>query len=423
MSDNQQASRPDSASYSTKGHRLPKLPARSNGNSPSKRRLGVTRAGKWVLFVVGLALLAGFGGGWLGATLQSEKQPSALSSEAKQQYISNESELISGIAKDVGQSVVSIDVVSQVSVPTFFGTPQSQEQASAGTGFIISADGVIVTNRHVVPANASNVSVTLADGTKYDDVEVIGRSAQTSSLDVAFLKIKSGDLGGKKLPKVTLADSSKVQVGDKVVAIGNALGQFQNTVTAGIISGYGRDVVASSDGLGQGGESLTDLFQTDAAINQGNSGGPLVNINGAVIGINTAVAGGADNIGFAIPINDVKGLISSVLNTGELKQPYLGVRYVSLTDGAAAELGLSVKRGAYLAPGEENAVLAGSPASRAGLQEKDVIIKINGIEIDEKTNLTSALSRFQVGDKVTLTVIRDGKSMKIEVTLEVAPSG
>lgn len=404
------------ASYST-GRRLPSMPKLGgNGGDPQR---GKPRTKVLVSAFLAGALILGFGGGYLGATLQSQQQPGSLSTEAKQQYISNESELISEIAQDVGQSVVSIDVVSEVPVTGFFGQTGTQEQASAGTGFIISSDGVIVTNRHVIPAGATKVSVTLADGTKYDDVEVIGRSAQTSSLDVAFLKIN--DLKGKKLAKVTLGDSAKVEVGDKVVAIGNALGQFQNTVTSGIISGYGRDVVASTDGTGEGGESLTDLFQTDAAINQGNSGGPLVNVNGQVIGINTAVAGGADNIGFAIPINDVKGLISSVLNTGELKQPYLGVRYLSLTDDVAYELNLDTKRGAYLAPGDTPAVISGSPADKAGLKEKDIITKVNGITIDDKTSLTSALSRFQVDDRVTLTIIRDGKTIKIQATLEEAP--
>src|SRR5207237_4418624 len=130
-------------------------------------------------------------------------------------------------------------------------------------------------------------------------------------------------------------DSSNVQIGDRVVAIGNALGQFQNTVTSGIISGFGRDVTAGDQSGLQSAENLTDLFQTDAAINEGNSGGPLVNINGEVIGINTAVASGAQNIGFAQPVNDLKALISSVLNNGQLQQPYLSVRYVSLTKGIA----------------------------------------------------------------------------------------
>src|SRR5699024_9928217 len=154
---------------------------------------------------------------------------------------------------------------------------------------ILSSDGIIMTNRHVVPAGTTNVQVTLADGTTYKDVQVIGRTSDSNSLDVAFLKINN--LNGKKLVPATLGDSSRVQVGDRVVAIGNALGQFQNTVTSGIISGYGRDVTAGDDTGGNGlsdtssdSENLTDLFQTDAAINEGNSGGPLVNINGEVVG-------------------------------------------------------------------------------------------------------------------------------------------
>src|SRR5581483_11700401 len=191
------------------------------------------------------------------------------------------------------------------------------------------------TNRHVVPADTTAVNVTLSDGTTFDNVQVIGRTGDSSPQDVAFLKI--GDLKGKKLVPVTLGDSSRMQVGDEVIAIGNALGQFQNTVTTGIISGYGRDVTAGDQSGAQATENLTDLFQTDAAINQGNSGGPLVNINGEVIGINTAVASDAQNIGFAQPINDLKALISSVLSNGKLQQPYLGVRYVSLTNDLAKE--------------------------------------------------------------------------------------
>ncbi len=174
-------------------------------------------------------------------------------------------------------------------------------------------------------------------------------------LDIAFLKINNAE--GQKLVPATIGDSSTVQVGDDVVAIGNALGQFQNTVTSGIISGYGRTVEASSsDGGGIDGadssatENLDDLFQTDAAINEGNSGGPLVNLNGQVIGINTAIAGDAQNIGFAIPINDVKGLITQVLKTGTFQRPYLGVRYIPLTADVANEYNLSVQNGAFIAP-------------------------------------------------------------------------
>lgn len=373
-----------------------------------------------ILLVAVFFLLLSFGGGWFGARVYNHGRPAATSTAVKQQYISDESNLISSIAKNTGQSVVSIDTQTQVTTPDFFGFDVPTSQAAAGTGFIISSDGTIITNRHVVPSGTSSVSVTLADGTRYDNVQVVGRTADSSSLDVAFLKIT--DLKGKKVTPVTLGDSSKIQVGDRVIAIGNALGQFQNTVTSGIISGYGRDVVAG-DQSGASSESLSDLFQTDAAINEGNSGGPLVDINGEVIGINTAVASSAQNIGFAIPVNDVKGLIASVLGNGQLQQPYLGVRYISLTDDLAYQYNLNAKRGAYVAPSSDGqaSVIADSPADKAGLKEKDIITKVNNITIDDKTNLTSALSRFKVGDKVTLTVVRGGKTITIKATLGNTP--
>ena len=374
--------------------------------------------------VLGVALMliassaAGFVGGWYG----SEGRSQLGEGKPNQQIVLNESQLISQIAKDVGQSVVSIDVTSQGQAVSFFGVVPTEE-ASAGTGVIISEDGVIITNRHVVPAGTSSVSITLSDGTSLDNVEVIGRTSDQDSLDIAFLKVK--DAKGKKLVAAKLGDSSKVQVGDKVIAIGNALGQFQNTVTSGILSGFGRSVRAG-DRSGANSETLQNLFQTDASINEGNSGGPLVNINGEVIGINTAIAGGsAENIGFAIPIDDVKGLVKSVLTKGKLERPYLGVRYVSLTDDYAYEFNLSVKRGAYIIPARpgQQSILPDSPAAKAGLKEKDIIIEINGEKIDENHSLPSIIGKRSVGDEVTLKVIRDGKEQTIRATLEAAPTG
>ena len=374
-----------------------------------------------VLLIILICFLAGFGGGWLGArTYTHGSGVVGTSKAAKQQYISNESELIESIAKNVGQSVVSVDVQGQDTATDFFGFVQPQTTQSSGTGFIISASGIIVTNRHVVPAGTTAVSVTLSDGTRFDNVQVMARTSDSSSQDVAFLKI--GDLNGKTLTPVTLGDSSNVQIGDRVIAIGNALGQFQNTVTSGIISGYGRDVTAGDQSGLQAGETLTDLFQTDAAINEGNSGGPLVNINGEVIGINTAVASGAQNIGFAQPINDLKGLIAGILDNGQLQQPYLGVRYVSLTNDLAKEFNLKVNRGAYITSGNNQpAVVDGSPAARAGLKDHDVITKVNNVNIDNRTSLTSALSKFKVGEQINLTINRDGKTLNIKVSLANAP--
>lgn len=373
-----------------------------------------------ILVLLIACLFVGFGGGWLGARTYTDSHVNSSATAAKEKYVFAESALFAEIAKKVGAGVVSIDVTSRTSAPNFFGFTDTQTQESAGTGFIINSNGTIVTNRHVVPSGTSTVSVTLADGTRYGNVKVLGRTAASSSLDVAFLKI--ANLKGKKISPLTLSDSSKVQVGERVVAIGNALGQFQNTVTSGIISGYGRDVTAA-DGTGQGSETLSNLFQTDAAINQGNSGGPLVNMNGEVIGINTAVAGGANNIGFAIPINDVKGLIKSVLDTGKLQQPFLGVRYVSLTDDLAYRFNLETKRGAYILPagGGESSIIFGSPAEKTGLKEKDIITKVNDINIDDKTNLSSTLSRFHVGDVVTLTVVRGSSTITLKATLQTAP--
>lgn len=382
----------------------------------NKTDLTITQRLK-LLSLAGLVLLSlatGFLGGWLGAG--SREQQNNLNDSQRAQIISNESDLINEVAETVGESVVSINVTSLGQRSDIFGFGPAVERASAGTGIILNEDGVIVTNRHVIPAGVRKVAIILSDGSELDNVEVIGRTNESDPLDIAFLKVQ--DKERKNLKAAKLGDSAKVEVGDKVIAIGNALGQFQNTVTSGIISGFGRSVVA---GGAASSETLQNLFQTDAAINQGNSGGPLVNIEGEVIGINTAVAGnGAENIGFAIPVNDIKGLITSVLDTGKLERPYLGVRYVSLTDDYAEEFDVDVKRGAFILPSTagQQSVLPDSPAAKAGLKERDVITKINGEEVNEKNSLTSLIGRHKVGDEITLTVHRDGNNQDIKVTLE-----
>lgn len=374
-------------------------------------------------FAVVMILVAtgmGFVGGWAGARISEDSNGLTGSLSSQKKIVTSESQVINQVAKNVGKSVVSVNVISQETSTDVFGFPQSSQQQSAGTGIIISSDGLIITNRHVVPAGTSAVSVTLSDGTELKDVKIVGRTNSSDTLDVAFLKIKNSE--GKKLIPADLGDSSKVQVGDPVVAIGNALGQFQNTVTSGIISGYGRSVQAG-DGSGASSESLSDLFQTDAAINQGNSGGPLVNLNGQVIGINTAVAGNAQNIGFAIPINDFKGLVKQVISKGKLERPYLGVRYIPLTADYAYEFNLKTNRGAYIAPSSSaQSVLAGSPADKAGLKEKDVITKIDGVNIDETHSLNSLLSQHVPGDKVKLTVLRGSQTLHVTVKLGQVPN-
>jgi serine protease Do len=360
-----------------------------------------------------ISVASGFFGGWAASRGTA---PASTSIEKQQVVLKTQGELISHIAKTVGESVVSIETTATTA--GFFGP---SEQQGAGTGIILTAEGLIITNRHVVPTGTTTVAVTLSDGTEFKDVKVVGRTSNSDSLDIAFLKID--DTKGKKLVPAKVGDSAKTQVGDPVVAIGNALGQFQNTVTSGIISGYGRNLQAID---GRDSENLENLFQTDAAINPGNSGGPLVNLDGEVVGINTAIAGGdAQNLGFAIPIGDVAGLIDSVKQTGKLQRPYLGVVYIPLTNDVAEQYGLSVKRGAYLAPvgilGTQPLLVDG-PADKAGLRPGDIITKIDDKAIDETNSLSGLINKHKVDDTVSLTVVRDGKDQKIDVKLGAVPS-
>lgn len=391
-----------------------------------RRALKISPIGKVAVTGVLAGALVGFGAGWLGAGMRSTANEGLLTSTTsmQKQVVTSESQLINSIAKTVGPSVVSVNVTStSQNTNGLFGLGLPQSAQSAGTGIIITSSGLVITNRHVVPDGTTNVSVTLSDGTELKDVSVVGRTSDSSSLDVAFLKINNAQ--GKTLIPAVIGDSSKVQVGDAVVAIGNALGQFQNTVTSGIISGYGRSVRASSQGTGQNAENLDNLFQTDAAINEGNSGGPLVNLNGQVVGINTAIAGDAQNIGFAIPINDVKGLIQQVEASGKLEQPWLGVYYIPLTNDVAQQYGLDINRGSWIPSATiigQNPIIAGGPADKAGLKQGDVITKVDGVTVDQSNSLTSIISRDRVGQEVTLTVIRSGKTISVHVSLAAAPN-
>jgi serine protease Do len=281
----------------------------------------------------------------------------------------------------------------------------------------VSDKGIIVTNKHVVPAGTNTVKVTLSDGTVLD-AEVLARDPRN---DIAFVKVK--DMKGKTLKAAKLGDSSKLEVGQKVIAIGNALGEFQNTVTSGIVSGYGRSITAGEQGDS---ENLTNLIQTDAAINQGNSGGPLVNLSGEVIGINTAITSSStgQSLGFAIPVDDIKNQVTSVLDTGKIERPYIGVKYQPITERFAYVYNLPVKKGAYIPPSDatgSSSILKNSPAEKAGLKEKDIITKIGTQELDEKNDLVTVMGKYKVGDVVTLTVLRDGKTITIDVKLESAP--
>lgn len=364
------------------------------------------------MFLVLVSIISGFFGGYLSTRNNTTFNASRVTREV----VDSEGNLINTIAKDVSPSVVSVDVTGKSVSQNPFGYGRETESRSAGTGFIISRDGLILTNRHVVPSGTSEVKVTLSDGSEFT-ADVVGKTNDSDPLDIAFLKIK--DLGDTKLTPANLGDSDKMEVGDKVVAIGNALGEFQNTVTSGIISGFGRDIKASD---GQGSESLQNLFQTDAAINSGNSGGPLVNSASEVIGINVATAG-VDNISFAIPINDVKTLVDTVIQTGKLERPYLGVRYVTLNEQAAEQLNIDQIEGAYIPRGtsQNPSIIKDSPADKAGLLPGDVITEINGKKLDEKTTLVTVLGSSRVGDSVEIKVVRKGENKTINATLEALP--
>ena len=313
---------------------------------------------------------------------------------------------IADIANKVAKSVVSI--VTSTKTTNYFGTDYSG--SAAGTGIIATADGYIITNKHVING-ANKVTVILDDGTSYEDVEVV---AVDPLNDIAFLKIKDVN----NLTPATLGDSKTINVGQQVIAIGNALGEYQNSVTAGIISGTGRDVTAS-DGTGQNAETLSDMIQTDAAINSGNSGGPLVNAAGEVIGVNTATSATAENMGFAIPISSVKGMLKQLIETGKAKRTYLGVYAQAITAENAKKNNLPVTSGAYLySPSSYSAIVKGSPAEKAGLKDKDIVTAVNGTKVGAAGSLSDLIGEYKPGDTVQLTVLREGNEIAVNVTLE-----
>jgi serine protease Do len=362
-----------------------------------------------------MCLVFGLVGGAGGSYIFIRYFASAIPTDKKQLVVQENSAVIE-VAHKVSPAVVSI--TSQTITRGFFGNTQQTE--GAGTGMIVTSDGLILTNRHVVEDTTANYTVVLSNGKTYP-AKVVSRDTVN---DLAFVRITASGL-----PTVALADSGAVQVGQRVVAIGNALGQFQNTVTDGIISGLSRGVTAGDQGsqFGSGNsENLQNLFQTDAAINPGNSGGPLVNLDGQVVGINTAVAGqGAQNIGFAIPINEAKPLIASVKTSGRIVRAYLGVHYVALDSQTAQANNLPVSDGAWIQAQDDQTpgVVAGSPAEKAGLKEGDIIVKVAGQSVDSTNSLQSLVGKHQPGDKVTLTINRAGKTQTVDVTLGAAPAG
>lgn len=351
--------------------------------------------------------------------------------------ISKEESAVIDVVKEVSPAVVSIIITKDLpkirdfsfspffeyfgdedDLREFFETePHKSEQMEigGGTGFIITSNGLILTNRHVISDDDADYTVLLNDGSKYE-AEIVGKDPTN---DLGFLRINK-----KGLKTVELGDSDKLEIGQTVIAIGNALGEFKNTVSTGVVSGLRRTITAGGgDGFA---EYLSGVIQTDAAINVGNSGGPLLDINGNVIGINTAVAFGSrvQNIGFAIPINDAKANVESILKTGRIVKPFMGVRYVMINQAIKTERELSVNEGALILSGSrkgEEAVVPNSPADKAGLKENDIIISLDDEKVTNDNPLYGVIGKYNVGDTVKVKIIRNGEKKELNIKLGEAP--
>ncbi len=348
------------------------------------------------------------------------------------------SDVIPDMVQQVNEAVVSVVVTKDVpiyeqyyeeynpwsfwggiggfSIPRVREKGTEEREIGGGSGFIVSEDGLVVTNRHVVDDKEAKYSILTNKGDSYE-VEVLARDTQ---LDIAILQIENLPKE-KSLPYVTFGDSKSLRLGETVVAIGNALGEFRNSVSVGVISGVARSITAS-DNFGRS-EKLEQVIQTDAAINPGNSGGPLLNLKGEVIGVNVATSREADNIGFALPANLVEGIVTSVKDNGKIIRPYLGVRYLMIDERVKELNNLTVDYGALVARGEtreELAVIPGSPADTAGIAENDIILSVDG-EVLRTVDLASSLRTKKVGDTIKLKVLTKGKEREVELILEEAP--
>ncbi|MGC9031518.1 MAG: S1C family serine protease [Minisyncoccia bacterium] len=368
--------------------------------------------------------------------------PSSLKEESNYQSTAGLEENIIKVVKEASPSVVSIIITKDLPVfeqyyinpfKDFFGPedfnfpdfqiPQYKQKGTekrevgGGTGFIISEDGLVLTNKHVVSDKKAQYTIITNDGKKYD-AKVL---ALDPIQDLAIIKIQKPVTDLTSFKPIQMGDSSNLQIGQIVIAIGNALGEFRNTVSMGVISGLGRTITASGAGMV---EILEDVIQTDAAINSGNSGGPLLNLKGQVIGVNVAMAQDAQNIGFAIPINKAKRDVEQIKTIGKIIYPWLGVRYILINQEVKEKYHLTIDYGALIVKNEENnepGVIPGSPAEKAGLKEGDIILELNGEKITSQNSLSKIITKYSPGDNVTLKVLRDKKTFEISVVLVERP--
>ncbi|KKR76965.1 MAG: Trypsin domain protein [Candidatus Levybacteria bacterium GW2011_GWA2_40_8] len=361
-----------------------------------------------------LVILLVFLGVW---NFASENLPDFLNrggiNSPKVKVLTEESVVIDTVKK-VGPSVVTVveDLPPQKTSPLIFGpfsifeTPSEVDPKprNIGSGFIVSTDGLIVTNKHVVSDTEALYQV-IGTGDKTFDVVSIYRDPLN---DIAILKINPG---AEKMTPLELGDSEGLQVGQFVIAIGTALGEFKNTVTTGVISGLGRGITIGSSFEGIF-EELDNVIQTDAAINPGNSGGPLLNSSSQVIGVNTAVAAGSENIGFALPINVVRQTLENFNRTGQFQRPYIGIVYKTVEKG---QLSGDSPKGVLIV-----SVIKNSPAEKAGIKIGEIITEIDDREVGERTIAQVIVSK-KIGDRITVSVWAEGRARELNITLEEAP--
>ena len=394
--------------------------------SPTSRHrrglAGAILAGTIALSVLAGGFVGGLSGYWVAKTQQAADAVTA-SGDVRGSLSVEEDSATTDVVQKVAPAVVSVVLSQDLSklrqsnpLNDYFGFPffeqpqQGERQVGAGTGFLISSDGLILTNKHVVDATDVDITVVFNDGSEHSG-QVLGVDPFN---DLAVIKID-----GKDLPIVELGDSDSLKLGQTVIAIGNALGEFRNTVTKGVVSGINRTIVAGNN---QGSsETLDQVIQTDAAINPGNSGGPLINLSGQVVGVNTAVSQQGQLVGFSIPINIAKQVTESVAKYGKIVRPYLGIRYTLVNQELKEANTLSVAYGALVSRGQnptDLAVIPASPADKAGIVENDIILEFNGEKITEETSLATYMRRAAVGDQVKLKILHKGEEKEVTVMLD-----
>ncbi len=367
-----------------------------------------------VVLIVGGVVSAGFLGlNWqqvnnlLKLPLRNEAPVRSFADRIK---VVEEENVITDVVERVSPSVVTVGISQTRAVGDIFGFNPFDPSETAprrrtieqdiGSGFVISSDGLIVTNKHVVSMSNAKYRVITKDDKSYDVVKIY----RDPDNDLAIVKINATGL-----TPIEMGDSDKLKVGQMAIAIGTALGEFRNTVTVGVISGVGRGITAGEP-FGGSAEKLDNVIQTDAAINPGNSGGPLLNSAGQVIGVNTAVSAEGQGIGFALPINVVKDAVANFNTTGQFNRPFMGVEYRMVTRQIAVLN--EIPEGAYIM-----AIVSGSPADDANIEEGDIITKIAGEKVTESNDLARIIGKKKVGDKLAITVWRDEKERELTLTL------